>query len=137
MDTSKIDSIAPFVETVIKEHPEVDCLLNNAGVQRPLDVNDFDLAKADQEIATNITGPMHLTIHFLPHLKTKSHAVIMNVSSVLGYNPFSVINPVYNGTKAFTHFHTMNLRSQLQSAGLNHVKVIEIVPPTVSTDLHR
>ncbi|KAK5241131.1 hypothetical protein LTR16_009731 [Cryomyces antarcticus] len=60
----------------------------------------------------------------------------MNVSSVLGYIPFSVINPVYNGTKAWVHFNTMNIRTQLAKAGAN-IKVVKIAPPTVSTDLHR
>ena len=54
----------------------------------------------------------------------------MNVSSVLGYNPTSLINPVYNGTKAWVHFFSMTLRSQLQQAG-SKVKVIEILSPSV------
>jgi short-subunit dehydrogenase involved in D-alanine esterification of teichoic acids len=60
----------------------------------------------------------------------------MNVSSVLGYLPFSLVNPVYNGTKAWVHIFTMNLRSQLRQAG-SKIKVVEIVPPTVETALHR
>ncbi|MCJ1378337.1 hypothetical protein MMC17_001434 [Xylographa soralifera] len=135
LDTGKIDAIPPFVEKLTKEHPEVDCLINNAGVQRPLDINNFSLEKADQEIDINIRGPMHLAISLLPHFKTKEKgAVIMNVSSVLGYIPTSVINPVYNGTKAWMHFWSMNMRTQLKET---KVKIVEIVPPTVSTDLHR
>lgn len=60
----------------------------------------------------------------------------MNVSSVLGLNPFSVINPNYNGTKAWLHMFTTNLRTQLRDAGTK-IKVVEIVPPSVGTDLHR
>ncbi|MCJ1478538.1 hypothetical protein MMC13_007218 [Lambiella insularis] len=135
LDTGNIASVPPFVEKLVNEHPDVDCLINNAGVQRPLDINDFSLEKADQEIDINIRGPMHLAIALLPHFKNKSHAaVIMNVSSVLGFIPFSVINPVHNGTKAWLHFWTMNLRTQLKET---KVKVVEIVPPTVATDLHR
>jgi len=81
---------------------------------------------------------MHLAIGFLPHFKTKPAATIMNIGSVLGYNPFSIINPIYNGTKAFTHFWTMNLRTQLEASDASkHIKVVEIAPPTVATDLHR
>ena len=47
---------------------------------------------------------------------------------------FSIINPVYNGTKAWIHFWSMALRVQLKDSS---VKVIEIAPPTVATDLHR
>lgn len=97
LDTGKTSDIASFCKKITSEHPELDCLINNAGIQRPLDVNDFSLEKADQEIAININGPMHLAIGLLEHLKSKKSATIMNVSSVLGYIPFSIINPVYNG----------------------------------------
>ena len=60
----------------------------------------------------------------------------MNVSSVLGYLPSSVVNPVYNGTKSWLHMFSMNIRTQLQQAG-SKVKIVEIVPPAVETDLHR
>ncbi|KAG9928139.1 short-chain dehydrogenase, partial [Aureobasidium melanogenum] len=118
LDTGDIKSIPSFIQKITKEHPELDCLVNNAGVQRPLNVNDMSaeefLEKGDNEININIRGPMHLAVGFLPHFKSKKSAVIMNVSSVLGLIPFSIINPVYNGTKAFVHFNTMNLRTQLE-----------------------
>ncbi|EMC93530.1 hypothetical protein BAUCODRAFT_26798 [Baudoinia panamericana UAMH 10762] len=140
LDTGNIAGIADFVTKITKEHPDLDCLVNNAGVQRPLDVNEMSAEeftqKADNEVAINIQGPLHLIIHLLPHFKQKSGAVIMNVSSVLGYIPTSVINPVYNGTKAWVHFWSMNLRTQLEQAGAN-IRVIEIAPPSVGTDLHR
>ena len=106
-------------------------------MQRPLQFtqNDF-LEKADQEININVRGPMHLAVSLLPHLKQKPNATIINVSSVLGIVPFSIINPVYNGTKAFLRFHTMNMRTQLREQ-MPNVKVVEIAPPTVHTELHR
>lgn len=139
LDTGKPSSIPSFVKTITSEHPELDCLINNAGVQRPLkvlgsDPTDF-LNKTDQEIDINIRGPMHLALSLLPHFKSKANgAVIMNLSSVLGYIPFSIINPVYNGTKAWLHFWSMNLRSQLKDT---KIRVVEVAPPTVATDLHR
>jgi short-subunit dehydrogenase involved in D-alanine esterification of teichoic acids len=144
LDTSDIYSLEEFSQKITRQHPELDCLINNAGVQRPLDVNKMNaeefLAKADVELNTNVMGPMHLTMHLLPHLKSHSAAghaaVIMNVSSVLGLSPFSIINPVYNGSKAWLHCWTMNLRSQL-ARDRTDVRVVEIVPPSVGTDLHR
>ena len=149
LDTGDIASIPDFVKKITNEHPELDCLINNAGVQRPLDVNEMSsedfLTKADQEIYINVFGPMHLAINLLPHLKSKSAggagAVIMNVSSVLGYLPSSIINPVYNGTKAWLHFWSMNLRTQIEQSnsggrgqvGGSNVRVVEIVPPSVGT----
>ncbi|KAG9203485.1 hypothetical protein G6514_002852 [Epicoccum nigrum] len=138
LDTGNVSSIPDFVKKITMEHPDLDCLINNAGVQRPLDVNKMDasefLQKADQELDINIRGPMHLALSLLPHLKSKDNALIVNVSSVLGFVPFSIINPVYNGTKAWVHFWSMALRVQLKDSS---VRVIEIAPPTVATDLHR
>ncbi|KAH7071055.1 hypothetical protein FB567DRAFT_564679 [Paraphoma chrysanthemicola] len=138
LDTGDIASIPAFVKKLIAEHSDIDCLVNNAGVQRPLDVNGDDPSefakKADQEIDINIRGPMHLALHLLKHFKSKDNALIVNVSSVLGFVPFSVVNPVYCGTKAWMHFWSMDLRAQLKGS---NVKVVEIAPPTVATDLHR
>jgi short-subunit dehydrogenase involved in D-alanine esterification of teichoic acids len=138
LDTGDISSIPDFIKKLLSEHPDVDCLINNAGVQRPINVNDTEksdfLQKADQEIDINIRGPMHLTLQLLEHFKSKSNALVVNVSSVLGFVPFSIINPVYCGTKAWMHFWSMDLRTQLKNTSVN---VIEIAPPTVGTELHR
>jgi short-subunit dehydrogenase involved in D-alanine esterification of teichoic acids len=141
LDVSNIPAISGFVKDIVSKHPELDCVINNAGVQRPFQIlgpdYGFDLSHADQEIDTNIRGPLHLCVSLVPHFNSLPNGgVIMNVSSVLGYNPFSLVNPVYNGTKAWVHFFTMNLRSQLRDAG-SKIKVVEIVPPTVETALHR
>lgn len=138
LDTGAISDIPAFINRITADHPELDCLVNNAGVQRPLQVQkqtseDF-LSKADNELNINIRGPLHLAVGLLSHFTSKPQALILNMSSVLGYVPFSIINPVYNGTKAWLHFWSMNLRSQLRDT---NVRVVEIAPPTVATDLHR
>lgn len=138
LDTGDVAKIPAFVAKITKEHPDLDCLVNNAGVQRPLQVLKDDpadfLARADNEIDINIRGPMHLALGLLAHLRAKPAALIINVSSVLGFVPFSILNPVYNGTKAWLHFWSMALRAQLRDTG---VRVVEVAPPQVGTDLHR
>ena len=108
LDTGHIEAIPEFVKRLTKEHPELDCLINNAGVQRPLNVNEMTaedfLEKADNEVDINIRGPMHLAVGLLPHFKAKQGAVIMNISSVLGYIPTSIINPVRR-SKPYTSSH--------------------------------
>ncbi|TQS33753.1 hypothetical protein Golomagni_05891, partial [Golovinomyces magnicellulatus] len=138
LDTGKTDECHDFVKRITTAYPEVDCLVNNAGVQRPLEIlktEDF-LHKADEEIDINIRGPMHLTMGLLPHFEAKEHALIINISSMLGFLPSSIINPVYNGTKSWIHFWSLNLRSQLEGRH-SRTRVVEIAPPQVETDLHR
>lgn len=138
LDTGHVQSIPKFVQKLTSEHPDVDCLINNAGVQRPIQVNKQDpsefFQKADQEIDINIRGPMHLILQLLKHFNSKPNALVVNVSSVLGFVPFSVINPVYCATKSWVHFWSMSLRKQLEGTDVN---VVEIAPPMVATDLHR
>src|ERR1022692_1423965 len=68
---------------------------------------------------------------FLPHLKTKDHAAIMNVSSGLAFTPLPM-SPVYCATKAGLHSFTLSLRVQLKKTG---VKVFELAPPATQTEL--
>jgi uncharacterized oxidoreductase len=67
----------------------------------------------------------------LPHLKTKSGAAIMNVSSGLAFVPLP-ISPVYCATKAGLHSFTESLRVQLKST---KVKVFDLAPPATQTEL--
>ncbi|KAJ5731298.1 short-chain dehydrogenase [Penicillium malachiteum] len=140
LDVGVSADIPAFVERITKEHPELDCIVNNAGVQRQIDIVDGDLedflSKADQEIDINIRGPLHLTMNLLLHLRSKPQATIVNVSSLLAFLPTRMASPVYNGTKAWLHFWTMNLRTALERVNDN-IRVIGIAPPSVGTDLHR
>ncbi|CEH17715.1 short-chain dehydrogenase [Ceraceosorus bombacis] len=134
VDTSNLDQVKTFAQKLIKEHPEIDAVVANAGVQLPLDVNNLKLEDVDAELRTNAHSPVHLATHLLDHFKSKPAARIFYVSSVLGFAPFSILNPVYNGTKAFIHFWAIAQRVQLKET---NVRVIELVPPSVATELHR
>ena len=74
---------------------------------------------------------MHLSFLFVSHLLSKPHAEIINVTSGLAFVPIGFM-PTYCATKAALHSFTISLRQQLLST---NVKVIEIAPPAVQTDL--
>ena len=57
----------------------------------------------------------------------------MNVSSGLGFVPLTIM-PVYCATKAAIHSFSWSLRHQLRKT---KVKVFEVIPPTVDTELDR
>jgi len=127
----------PALERAAREVPgrfgAVDCLINNAGVQRMHDLTgrtpvDF----CDLEIDTNLRALMACTAAFLPHLLAQPSARIVNVTSGLAYVPYAVM-PVYCATKAALRSFTLSLRHQLRATS---VRVIELSPPAVSTELH-
>jgi hypothetical protein len=100
-DVSGPNAIATLYEQVTKQFPELNILINNAGIMREINVHDKagSLEDITREIEINLSGPIRMVKQFLPHLKTKSEAAIMNVSSGLAFVPL-VISPVYCATTA-------------------------------------
>jgi uncharacterized oxidoreductase len=116
-------------EWIAKEHPDTNVLVNNAGIQQWMSIEDHDFyQRAEIEIATNIEAPVHLTSLFL---KLDSLDTVMNVTSGLSFAPLAK-TPVYSATKAFFHSFTVSLRYLLKPKG---IEVIEIIPPAINTDL--
>jgi uncharacterized oxidoreductase len=132
-DVSDPKAIATLYENVTKRFPELNILINNAGIMREINVHDKagGLEDITREIEINLSGPIRMVKQFLPHLKTKSEAAIMNVSSGLAFVPLP-ISPVYCATKAGLHSFTESLRVQLKNT---KVKVFELAPPATRTEL--
>ena len=119
-------------EWAVGEFPELNVLVNNAGIQRRLRVDGGEeWAPTREEIAINFGAPVHLSMLFAPHLLGRTRAAIINVTSGLAFSPLARV-PVYCATKAALRSFTLSLRRQL--AGTN-VEVVEIIPPAVDTDL--
>ena len=133
-DVSNPADIRTLHDEVIAQFPALDTLINNAGIMRNLSLNrEHDLTDVTREIDINLSGPVRMVQQFLPHLKTRSAALIVNVSSGLAFIPFPA-SPVYSATKAAIHSFTQSLRIQLNGTG---VTVIELAPPGVETPLFR
>lgn len=115
------------------EFPPLNVLVNNAGIQNRFQLSEdaTDWETRQQEIAINFEAPVHLSTLLLPHLRRQANAAIVNVSSGLAFAP-AAFAPIYSATKAALHSFTLSLRHQLAGTG---VRVLEIVPPAVNTDL--
>ncbi len=111
------------------EHPDLNVLVNNAGIQHWMDITDPEFYQhAHDEITINIEAPLHLNSLFL---NLKSINTIVNVTSALAFVPRIKV-PVYSATKAFFHSYTVTLRALVKS---KNIEVIEIIPPALNTDL--
>lgn len=131
LDVTDPSDIAAFAQRLVGEHPDVNVLINNAGIMRNEDAGRArDLGDAEATITTNLLGPIRLTDALVDHLATRPHAAIVNVSSGLAFVPL-VVAPTYSASKAAIHSYTVSLRHLL--AG--RVQVIELVPPAVQTEL--
>jgi len=120
---------AELYNWITENHPDLNVLINNAGIQQWMNITDVDFyERAKAEVAINIEAPVHLTSLFiqLPSVKT-----IINITSGLSFVPLTK-TPVYGATKAFLHSFTLSMRHLLKSKS---IEVIEFIPPALNTDL--
>jgi uncharacterized oxidoreductase len=132
LDVTDPVSITRAAATLAVSHPQLNVLVNNAGIQRPENLLDpASVSIAEDHVTTNLLGPIRMTYAFLPHLVTQDAAAVLNVTSALAFVPFPV-TPTYSATKAALHMFSEGLRVQL--AGTS-VQVVEVVPAGVRTTL--
>ncbi|MCL2736251.1 MAG: SDR family NAD(P)-dependent oxidoreductase [Propionibacteriaceae bacterium] len=116
--------------------PDMNILVNNAGIQRDIDLTaGVDALEAgESEIAVNLEAPVWLSALFLPMLVGKDNATIISVSSGLAFMVERASRaPVYCATKAGLHAFCVAQRIQLAPVG---VRVVEIIPPAVESELN-
>jgi uncharacterized oxidoreductase len=121
-----------LVRWATSEFPSINVLVNNAGIQRRIDLTgEEDWERTRSEIEINLDAPIHLTQLFYRHFAQRETSAFMNVTSGLSFIPLANV-PVYCATKAALHSFTLSLRWQLKES---HIRVVEIIPPAVDTDL--
>lgn len=136
VDVADPDQVAALASRLGARHPTLDTLINNAGVQNLVDFNasdPHDPLELGAEVDVNLKGLIYVTSAFLPLLRQQGAARLINVGSGLGFVPLAAA-PIYSATKAAVHSFTVSLRRQLSASS---IKVVEIIPPVVETDLHR
>lgn len=114
---------------IAENHPDLNVLVNNAGIQQWMSITDNNFfQRAKEEIAINIEAPVHLVSLFI---NLNSLTTIINVTSGLSFSPLTKV-PVYSASKAFFHSFTLSLRHLLKE---KNIEVIELIPPALNTDL--
>jgi uncharacterized oxidoreductase len=135
-DVTNVDDRNALLQYVNKNFPKLNMLINNAGIQRDIDLTKGveDLNHGESEIRINFEAPVFLSALFTPILAGKENATIINVSSGLAFKPGrATIAPIYCATKAALHAFSIGQRAQLAPLGIS---VIEIIPPMVSSELN-
>jgi uncharacterized oxidoreductase len=132
LDITSPDSIHAAAEHLTREYPDLNVLVNNAGIM-PFDdaAGAIDEETMLNSVNTNLLGPIRMTAALIEHLKTQPRAHIVNNSSVLAFVPLAT-NAVYSALKAGLHSYTLSQRFALRHTS---VRVQEIAPPWVNTDL--
>ncbi len=138
-DISKEAERKRLHDWILSNFPRTNVLINNAGIQTMVDMKRgtqdllSPLESIGDEIDTNFKALVYMSAHFTPDFMRRKEAAIVNVSSGLGFIPMAIM-PVYCATKAAVHSFSVSMRYQLKDTP---IKVFEIIPPMVDTDLDR
>ncbi|KAK4556586.1 hypothetical protein LTR86_006157 [Recurvomyces mirabilis] len=138
-DITKLDQIPGFAKDMFSKHPDIDCIFLNSGLQRGMDwtkPDEMKLEDAELEILTNYTAYLHLTKAFLPYLQKQAPKPTSLVFTTSGLALIPLLTcPNYCATKAALHHQILAMRQQMKDVNSN-VKIIEVYPPAVKTELH-
>ena len=129
LDVTQADQVA----RVAGEAPDVELLINNAGVVEAQDLTGSEVVEqARREMEVNYFAPLNLLQRFAESLASRKGAVV-NVSSVAGLTNFALF-PTYSASKAAIHSLTQGARALLARRG---VTVFGVYPGPVDTDMAR
>ena len=135
-DVTNPDDRTLLFNNISNNYPSMNILINNAGVQRSIDLsNGLDaLSGGENEIRINLEAPIFLSALFTAFLSGKENAAIVNVTSGLAFMlEQAAWCPVYSATKAGLHAFSITQRAQLAPLG---IRIIELIPPMVESELN-
>jgi NAD(P)-dependent dehydrogenase (short-subunit alcohol dehydrogenase family) len=127
------ESGAEAVADAVREHGggALDVLVHNAGIFRFSPLAALDTGTARDVLDTNVLGPVLLTKHLLPLLRSPGGSIVL-VSSRGGHNP-GPGSSLYSASKAAVHSFTRSWAAELAQAG---IRVNAVAPGFVRTDAY-
>ncbi|HEX8135674.1 MAG TPA: SDR family NAD(P)-dependent oxidoreductase [Actinomycetes bacterium] len=131
LDVTQAASIEAFRATVAERHGRADLLVNNAGLAAGLDpIAEGDDRDWQVMLDTNVLGLLRVTRAFLPLLRAASHAHIVNLGSIAGFEVYPG-GVGYTASKHAVRAVTDTLRLELNG---EPIRITEIAPGMVETE---
>lgn len=128
LDISDRNAVIEFAS----HHTDLDGLVNVAGIIQPfVRVEQLKSEQIDRVMYVNFFGPLNLIHAFLPALKSRPQAHILNVSSMGSYAPVPG-QTIYGASKAALNLLTEGLRSELSET---NVKLTLVWPGAIGTNI--
>jgi short-subunit dehydrogenase involved in D-alanine esterification of teichoic acids len=136
-DVTSTEELTAVISSIEKSHGKIDVLINNAGkgeVFNFIKTPEKEMMdKIEMEMSINYFAPILLTKKALPLLQKSTQPIVVFISSGLAYMPVSGAG-TYSASKTALHFAAMIIRHQLKHL---KIKVIEVLPPVVDTELSK
>ncbi len=117
---------------VLEAHGQVDGILNIAGIiQRFVHIDELSIEEIERVMAVNFWGTLYMDKTFLPLLKARPEACLLNVSSMGGLVPVPG-QGAYGASKGAVKLLTETLYAELRGTS---VAVTVVFPGGVGTNI--
>jgi uncharacterized protein len=121
-----------LVVTRMTSLDKIDLLVNNAGIATSGDFQGSSLEKEFSAIRLNVDAVMALTRAVLGEMLRRRNGGIINISSVVAFQPFPHF-AVYAASKAFVLSFTEALAEEVKGSG---VRVLALCPGAAKTEMN-
>jgi len=115
----------------ITELGSIALLVNNAGVATAGDFKSASLQEELGAIRLNVVAVVTLTHHVLSEMTRRGSGAVINVASVVAFQPFPHF-AVYAATKAFVLSFTEALAEEVRGTG---VRIVALCPGAARTEI--
>ncbi|MHC5704605.1 oxidoreductase [Streptomyces sp. PKU-MA01144] len=130
MDVTDEDSMRDGVDRIVAETGRIDVLVNNAGYGSYGPVEEVALDEARYQFEVNVFGAARLTQLVLPHMRSRRHGRIINITS-MGGKIHTPLGAWYHGTKFALEGFSDSLRMEVRPFG---VDVVIVEPGAIRTE---
>ena len=117
VDIAEKAEIERFHEEVIARHQKVDLVFNNAGITVVSEFDSMPEEDWDRVMRVNLDGVINMTRKFLPELKSRPEAALINTSSIFGMVAVPS-QSVYHATKFAVRGFTESLAKEMKDTNL-------------------
>jgi short-subunit dehydrogenase len=135
VDVADAKQIEGFAQAAVADFPALSVVINNAGVALLGQFDEFDDAQMAWLMGINFWGVVYGTRAFLPHLRSRPQAHIVNISSVFG-----IIAPAgqsaYSASKFAVRGFSESLRHELAMSN-SPVRLSVVHPGGIATSIAR
>ncbi len=130
MDLARDEAATELRDELEGRDIRIDTLINNAGFGMRGDFVDADPARVAAMIQLNVTTLVALTHAFLPALVASGRGALVNIASVVAYQPTPHM-AVYGASKAFVLSFTEAVAYETRASGL---RVLAVSPGATATE---
>ena len=129
-DVSVHDKLEILLKQILKDHPQINCLISNAGYGNFGPLENYSTSQINKFLSTNLTSHLVITKHLLPHFKRNKIGDIIFIGSEAG------LSGAKNGSLYCTAKFGLKGFSEALSKDVvnNNIRVSIINPGMVRTD---